>query len=335
MRPWKWGVKASNSMPLYIKQDPCHHPASPTDEDTPIAHRYDDSSSIAIDPQGPLSGPNVDLGAQADFLQWVYVLISPIDEEDYWQYIALIPVGETHIPVDVSGAVIPELVSGSSTIEEVNPSAPINRSDVPQDEGELPDVPEPPSEPVINWVSPVMTTAELIAYWTQILDAPGQTFAKIQEARNALISLGLQAGVANNDPPDSELVTDDEDGDMSIYSDLDEKWFGGGLPGGAPGDWTLFDNPLTTPFIDPGNVGPPPGNGNGNGGAPPAGGNGNGCHPGASPVFKKVCGAYKWVTPKRRRRKMLVTQGDLKGLAALAGVLGKGKAFETWIATHS
>lgn len=56
---------------------------------------------------------------------------------------------------------------------------------------------------------------------------------------------------------------------------------------------------------------------------------------GASPVYKKVCGQYKWVTPKRRRRKRLATQGDLKDLAALKGILGNGKAFEVWIATHS
>ena len=38
---------------------------------------------------------------------------------------------------------------------------------------------------------------------------------------------------------------------------------------------------------------------------------------------------------ERRRRKMLATPSDLKQLAALKGVLGQGKAFETWIATRS
>ena len=38
---------------------------------------------------------------------------------------------------------------------------------------------------------------------------------------------------------------------------------------------------------------------------------------------------------RRRRRKMLATPSDLKQLAALKGVLGQGKAFETWIATRS
>lgn len=61
---------------------------------------------------------------------------------------------------------------------------------------------------------------------------------------------------------------------------------------------------------------------------------------GGSPVYKKVCGQYKWVTPKRRKRKRLLTKSDVKDLAALKGVLGASdaatsKAFQTWIATHS
>lgn len=52
-------------------------------------------------------------------------------------------------------------------------------------------------------------------------------------------------------------------------------------------------------------------------------------------VYKKVCGQYRWVKQKRRRRKQLATQGDLRDLAALQGILGNGKAFQTWIATHA
>jgi len=59
-----------------------------------------------------------------------------------------------------------------------------------------------------------------------------------------------------------------------------------------------------------------------------------GCGPCASPVYKKVCGGYKWVYPKRKRRKQLLTKSDAKGLAALKGILGNGKAMEVWIATH-
>jgi len=42
----------------------------------------------------------------------------------------------------------------------------------------------------------------------------------------------------------------------------------------------------------------------------------------------------KWIKRSRRRRKRLATKSDLNDLAALSGILGKGKAFEVWIATH-
>lgn len=42
-----------------------------------------------------------------------------------------------------------------------------------------------------------------------------------------------------------------------------------------------------------------------------------------------------WHKRPRRRRRDLATKGDIKDLGALKGVLGTGKAFELWIATHS
>lgn len=56
---------------------------------------------------------------------------------------------------------------------------------------------------------------------------------------------------------------------------------------------------------------------------------------GATPVYKKVCGVYKWVIPKRKRRKQLLTNSDAAGLAKLKGIMGCGKSMEVWIATHS
>lgn len=47
------------------------------------------------------------------------------------------------------------------------------------------------------------------------------------------------------------------------------------------------------------------------------------------------CGQGGWVKSRRRRRRRLATVSDIKDLAALKSVLGQGKAFETWIATHS
>lgn len=130
--------------------------------------------------------------------------------------------------------------------------------------------------------------------------------------------------------------------DMGWYEDLDRDWFGGMLPGGAdPGDGGF--NPVlfpqfpggpggTPPILPP--MGPiPPGGGGGLPPMPP----GNNCGPAscAAPVWKKVCGQYRWVYGKRRRRKRLASKGDLADLAALKGILGGGKAFEVWIATHS
>lgn len=37
----------------------------------------------------------------------------------------------------------------------------------------------------------------------------------------------------------------------------------------------------------------------------------------------------------RRRRRRLATASDLRDLAALQGILGNGKNFQVWIATHS
>lgn len=38
---------------------------------------------------------------------------------------------------------------------------------------------------------------------------------------------------------------------------------------------------------------------------------------------------------KRRRRKRLATVSDIRDLAALSSVIGKGEMLKTWIATHS
>lgn len=56
---------------------------------------------------------------------------------------------------------------------------------------------------------------------------------------------------------------------------------------------------------------------------------------GPKPVWKYSCGGYRWVYPKRRRRKQLLTNSDAAGLAKLKGLVGVGKTMDTWIATHS
>lgn len=57
------------------------------------------------------------------------------------------------------------------------------------------------------------------------------------------------------------------------------------------------------------------------------------CKPPRYYVFDSVTRTFR---PRRRqRRRKLATVGDIRDLAALQAVLGKGAAFTTWIATHS
>ncbi len=84
---------------------------------------------------------------------------------------------------------------------------------------------------------------------------------------------------------------------------------------------------LGNPIMNMGPTGVPPNTGqpvviNQGGGAPPAvippGAVGTGsCGGGPSPVLKKVCGVYKWVIPKRRRRRQLLTNRDYNDLLKL------------------
>jgi len=61
---------------------------------------------------------------------------------------------------------------------------------------------------------------------------------------------------------------------------------------------------------------------------PPAG-----CSP-RDYVYKFTCDGWRWIKRRKRRRKQLVTKGDIAGLASLKGVT-TGEQMKTWIATHS
>ena len=50
--------------------------------------------------------------------------------------------------------------------------------------------------------------------------------------------------------------------------------------------------------------------------------------------WDEASATYVLKKKRKRRRKQLITQSDIKGLAALKGVVGTGKIMETWIATH-
>lgn len=131
------------------------------------------------------------------------------------------------------------------------------------------------------------------------------------------------------------IVISTGDAPVSIFDDIygiADDLLGGWLPGGPV---SPFDPPtilpigdiLAPPTVLPPTVLPPPI------GVPVV--TSSTCSTGPSPVWKKVCGVYKWVYPKRRRRKALVTKQDAQGLATLKGIVGVGKTMDTWIATHS
>jgi len=127
---------------------------------------------------------------------------------------------------------------------------------------------------------------------------------------------------------EAEIVNLPQEEDVSwiedIYTSADDIFFGGRLPGGAPSPGpapVMYNPPMVTPSPT---VTPQPGT------------------PAAvvNPAIKQYCykfvdGQWKLVKMRRSRRKQLATKGDLQDLAALKGILGLGKAFEVWIATHS
>jgi len=212
-----------------------------------------------------------------------------------------VSVGSGDIPtVERSGAWIPELAPVPTTKYNLPIPPPLDRRDIPQVQ------------------APIMLT-------------PQQ-----QNDKAWAESLGLEYVLpppvqdwVYNPQPVSIFPTEGEDdvGWISDVYDIVDTSLGGILPGGVPfgssGPQTLYN------YVD--GSGQPPIQ-------PPVTIQGNSCDPNdpsRGMVYKKVCGQYKWVKVKRRRRKALATKSDLAGLASLKGILGTGKAFEVWIATHS
>lgn len=192
------------------------------------------------------------------------------------------------------------------------------------DPEEVVDLKEEMAQTVNNWID----------YWN------------LKNAGVEVYMAGTEPPAATTETPSNQPVTIDQtteglieteegmgwfDDPENVYGWVDKTFFGGELPGGyVPG----------TELVGTGGEAPPPGGpppGSVYSMADPNNGNGGGACgvPGPKPVWKCVCGTYKWVLPKRRRRKSLATKGDLKDLAALKGILGQGKSFEVWIATHS
>jgi len=120
-------------------------------------------------------------------------------------------------------------------------------------------------------------------------------------------------------------IEDEEVGWINdIYTIVDAVGYEGNLPGGAPpqlvepGTGGSVINPSSLPTVIP--SGPTP--------TATTGDKKTYC-------YKYIDGQWKLVKMRRKRRRKLVTKSDIAGLAQLKGVIGMGKAFETWIATHS
>jgi len=241
---------------------------------------------------------------------------SPWQSYPHFYGLSYVPVGFSYHAVDWTGAIIPELVSGATVAATLGVSGEIDRRDVLSDETIVPEPTIAPQE-------------------SQLMDEPFDW---------ARYPLGGQAWVdwkAGQHIVDPGLGNISED-NMGWYTDLDE-FLGGILPGGAPNttQFPTWGDPGSG-FIDPGTFLPPvttqpvippaaslPAMAVAPGGACPTDDPMKGC------VYKKVCGQWRWVKQKQRRRKALVTKSDAQGLAVLKGLVGVGKTMDTWIATHS
>lgn len=226
------------------------------------------------------------------------------------------PVGPTYNPVDWTGGIIPELVSGTTVAATLGVPGEIDRRDTPSYQEEL-----------LVWseVSPGLYTVEGF----------GGTFTAAQMMGNFQIDVGSPTG---------GFVASDTEESMGWYSDLDEQFFGGMLPGGAEPGTGGFAGMPGYGFGGPATVGP--------GGAAPTptpAANGApmppqlmaGCavdDPWKGCVYKRVCGQWRWVKQKRRRRRQLFTQRDAAQMSSLMGSLPPGapgvSIAKTWIATH-
>lgn len=239
-----------------------------------------------------------------------------------------ISVGAGSLALETATEIILEVVADITAAAEANLPVPLDLRDTPPVQDQLPDTPIMFAHiPIYNGF---FYPQDWVDYWNlinqggyspQVINVPGTALPP-----GATTGGGLPTTTGENN--------DNEEVDVGWFEDayerVDEEFFGGYLPGGAPpggeGEVTPIPIPGGLPSVNPVTGAPAvPG-------TMPAGTSGS-CGP-AHPVLKWVCGGYRWVYQKRRRRKRLASTSDLKDLAALKGVLGGGKAFEVWIATH-
>jgi len=234
-----------------------------------------------------------------------------------------LPVGLGGVPFFEPSIGLPTLDAGigNEAITGIPPQ--IDRRDITSDPGELPQVLGlPVGVETVGWGGPgvvVAATNELRPFYAS---RGSLSTAEVAELRD----LGHEV-IWREPTPQTIVATEDDDVSWieDIYTTVDASVFGGNLPGGAP----QGGQPLAVTTGVPATVGTPtviaqPG-------TPAAVPN---------PAIKSYCykfkdGVWQLVKMRRRRRKQLATKGDLQDLAALKGILGTGKAFEVWIATHS
>ncbi len=104
------------------------------------------------------------------------------------------------------------------------------------------------------------------------------------------------------------------------------------------GAYNAWSGPSAPAAAPPAVIIPPSSPPGGGGASPPSifDGGAAGCEsdPRNNYVLKFSCGQWKWIKKQKRRRKRLASSSDINDLSKLKGVLGMGKAMETWIATH-
>lgn len=269
-------------------------------------HNLSDAREIPDAPGGVIGpvGGLLEDNPMGDFLHWVNQLLRPQDEP--W----------------IDRRDIPDLPLGDTNVLPF-PTMPGNQ---------LPDLGDVQKEPqVSNPVDEIISVWNESNYMTSVFWQPGVTLAGVQYMeRNANpVQVDVPPPISLGDWKYPEV----DPNYVSIYPDDWNDW---PAPTTFPGenDMSFWDDlgdigiewintQINPGFVNPGQfpipTTPPPSlpvPQNGGGLVPPGGPPGVTCNTscGPYPVMKMVCGQYKWVMPKRKRRRALLTESDYNAL---------------------
>lgn len=222
---------------------------------------------------------------------------------------------------------VPELVSVTTQVAEETAHSPeVDRRDKTPLQVEL---------PVVAWsVSPAGD-----GRWNIITPGGVQIYRLSKSGAEIIMQeQGLPLPAWWNPIPTGIVESTDEETDVGILGDIYDvvdTSLGGLLPGGVPPQLPVgWGGPTAPIFNPPTTVNLPVPQSTGGMVPPPPGGYAvASCD---NDPYKGMIYTVKrgWHKRPRRRRRDLATKGDLKDLASLKGILGTGKAFDTWIATH-